>query len=78
MSPQPRHHLASKGSADDRARVVGAKILFLFNHDAAHQVAHLGGVVRTMRMTRPDAQIICATATPGIRERLRHLLGPAV
>jgi len=56
---------------------MSAKILFLFNHDAAHQVAHLGGIVRWMRNARPDLRIICATGVTSIRHCLERLLGEA-
>jgi len=52
-----------------------ARILFLFNHDAPHQIAHLGGIVRAMHETRPDVRIVCATGLPAIRRHLEALLG---
>jgi len=52
-----------------------ARIMFLFNHDAPHQIGHLGGIVRAMHETRPDAQIVCATGSPAIRHYLETLLG---
>lgn len=56
----------------------GVTVLFLFNHDAPHQVAHLAGIVRTMATTRPDARILCATGVETIRRNLTGLLGEDV
>jgi hypothetical protein len=50
------------------------EILFLFNHDAPHQVAHLAGIVRTMMQDHPDLILTCAVGTPDISRRLRALL----
>lgn len=55
-----------------------ARILFLFNHDAPHQIAHLGGIVRALHAMAPDARIICATGIPTIRRHLEALLGETV
>ncbi len=54
------------------------KILFLFNHDAPHQVAHLSGIVQSMRELRPNARIICATSTASLRACLRGFLGERI
>jgi hypothetical protein len=51
------------------------RVLFLFNHDAPHQIAHLGSVVGAMQTARPDVEIICATGLPAIRRHLEALLG---
>ncbi len=50
--------------------------LFLFNHDAPHQVAHLAGIVRETALGRPDVESCVAVGTPAIAARLRALLGP--
>ena len=42
------------------------RALFLFNHDAAHQVAHLAGVAAATARLHPDIETIVAYA-PGIR-----------
>lgn len=55
-----------------------ARILFLFNHDAPHQIAHLGGIVRAMHDSRPDVEIVCATGLAAIRAHLEGLLGESV
>jgi len=54
-----------------------ARILFLFNHDAPHQVGHVGRIVRSLHEARPDLLITCATGTDAIRERVRLLVGEA-
>lgn len=51
------------------------EVLFLFNHDAPHQVAHAAGIVRELSAIRPDLAVTCATGTPAIRAHLRGLLG---
>lgn len=52
-------------------------ILFLFNHDAPHQVAHIAGIARALIETgAPGQPITCATATPAIRARVETILGP--
>jgi hypothetical protein len=58
--------------------MAAARMIFLFNHDAVHQVAHLGGIVRAMRTERPDVRIICATGMASIRHHLEGLLGETV
>ncbi|KLE35424.1 hypothetical protein [Aurantiacibacter luteus] len=51
------------------------RVLFLFNHDAAHQVAHLAGVAGAMIRTHPDVRTVIAFATPALRAQVeRHLL----
>ena len=57
-------------------------ILFLFNHDAPHQVAHIAGITRALVEMGADSRadgrtITCATATAAIRERVESILGPA-
>ena len=42
------------------------RILFLFNHDAAHQVAHLAGVAAQMALRHADVETLIAVA-PEIR-----------
>ena len=56
-------------------------ILFLFNHDAPHQVAHIAGITRALVEMGADSgtdgrTITCATATAAIRERVESILGP--
>lgn len=51
------------------------EVLFLFNHDAPHQVAHIAGIARAAREISPNLRVTCATGTAAIRERLQALLG---
>ncbi|MCU0729818.1 MAG: hypothetical protein MUF41_06945, partial [Sphingopyxis sp.] len=53
------------------------RILFLFNHDAAHQVAHLAGVVRAMAAFGGAAETLVAVA-PEITDAVRDAIGDAV
>lgn len=55
-------------------------ILFLFNHDAPHQVAHIAGIARALAGLLADQGtsrpvVTCATATPAIRARVETILG---
>lgn len=51
-------------------------ILFLFNHDAPHQVAHIAGIARALALRGAGVPVTCATATPAIRARAETILGP--
>lgn len=52
-------------------------VLFLFNHDATHQLAHTAGILRAVAEKRPGFPIICACGTPAIAEGVRSILGDA-
>lgn len=52
------------------------RALFLFNHDAGHQVAHLAGVAAASARLHPSITSTIAYATPGIRQRLEALIAP--
>lgn len=52
------------------------RILFLFNHDAGHQVAHLAGVARAMASLGDVAETLVAVA-PEIAEAVRDAIGDA-
>ncbi len=47
------------------------RALFLFNHDAAHQVAHLAGVAGAMAARHAGVEVIVACATPAIEQAVR-------
>lgn len=53
-------------------------LLFLFNHDAVHQVAHLAAIVRSLSTLLPSVRVRCATSSIDIQEHLGRLLGPEV
>lgn len=50
-------------------------VLFLFNHDAAHQAAHIAGIMREMALSDDDFRIVAATGTPTIAATVRDLVG---
>ena len=56
-----------------------ARIIFLFNHDAAHQVAHIAGIADKL-ICAPESQdrheIILACGTRGIAAQLHQMLSP--
>ena len=54
-----------------------ARALFLFNHDAAHQVAHLAPVAAAMGREHRDIETMIAYATPELRARIEQLIDPA-
>ena len=63
-------HRLSAGPAMPRA-------VFLFNHDAAHQVAHLAPIAGAMAREHPAVETIVAYATQSIRERIETLIEPS-
>lgn len=52
------------------------RVLFLFNHDAAHQVAHLASVAAAMARTHPEVESIVAYSTPAIRRQVESIIAP--
>lgn len=52
------------------------RALFLFNHDAGHQVAHLAGIAAASGRLHREIETAIAFATPAIRERLEALIAP--
>lgn len=53
------------------------RALFLFNHDAAHQVAHLAPVAAAMAREHSDIETVIAYSGPAIRSRIRRLITPS-
>ncbi|QZD95327.1 hypothetical protein [Qipengyuania gelatinilytica] len=53
------------------------RALFLFNHDAAHQVAHLAPVAAAMAREHEDIETVVAFAGDAIRQRILVLIDPA-
>ncbi|GAB5350639.1 hypothetical protein [Qipengyuania sp. 483] len=51
------------------------RILFLFNHDAAHQAAHVAGIMADFAIANPDVETIAATGTPAVEQQLHRLIG---
>jgi hypothetical protein len=58
----------------ETATIMADEVLFLFNHDAPHQVAHIA-VSRALYESRTGLTVTCATATPAIRDRVAAILG---
>ncbi|MBY6128838.1 hypothetical protein KUW15_08940 [Qipengyuania aquimaris] len=52
------------------------RALFLFNHDAAHQVAHLAPVAAAMARDHRDIETVVAYSGPAIRARIEGLIDP--
>ena len=53
-----------------------ARALFLFNHDAAHQVAHLAPVAAALAREHREIETVVAYSTADIRRRLEELIDP--
>jgi hypothetical protein len=49
-------------------------VLFLFNHDAAHQAAHIAGIAGQLAVSCPSVHVIAAVGTPEIRAVIEALL----
>ncbi|MFZ1741563.1 MAG: hypothetical protein WAT93_01850 [Pontixanthobacter sp.] len=52
------------------------KILFLFNHDAAHQAAHIAGIMESMATRHAETSCVAGVGSPEIEHELRKLLSP--
>lgn len=52
------------------------RVLFLFNHDAAHQAAHIAGIMAELALRHPDIEAIAATGNPAIEAQVRKLVTP--
>lgn len=53
------------------------RILFLFNHDAAHQAAHIAGIAAALALRQPNIEVIAATGTPAIAATVRRIVPQA-
>lgn len=51
------------------------RVLFLYNHDAAHQAAHVAGIMAELAARDPTLDVIAATGTPEIERFTRGLIG---
>jgi hypothetical protein len=49
-------------------------IVFLFNHDAGHQVAHSAGIAGALATVQSDRPVIAATGNDNTRDELKKLL----
>ena len=50
------------------------RVLFLFNHDAAHQAAHIAGIMAELALRHPEVETIAATGNASIEAQIRKLL----
>ncbi len=50
------------------------RAVFLFNHDSAHQVAHLASVAGAMALRYGEAETVIAYSTDAVRARLTELI----
>ena len=50
------------------------RVLFLFNHDAAHQAAHIAGIMAKLALDHPAIEAIAATGNPAIEAQVRKLV----
>lgn len=53
------------------------RALFLFNHDVAHQVAHLAPVAAAMAREHSEIETLVAYSGPSIKARIEGLIDPA-
>lgn len=53
------------------------RVLFLFNHDAAHQAAHIAGIMSELVLGHPQVETIAATGNPAIEAQVRKLVSQA-
>lgn len=51
------------------------RVLFLFNHDAAHQAAHVAGIMAALATNSRSCEIVAGVGAPAIEERVRALIG---
>lgn len=51
------------------------RALFLYNHDAAHQAAHVAGIMAELAGRAPNLDVIAAVGTPEIERFTRGLIG---
>jgi hypothetical protein len=54
------------------------RILFLFNHDAAHQAAHIAGIMAQLTTYYPHVEAIAACGTDAIQAFIQTLVAPDV
>ncbi|MET0371893.1 MAG: hypothetical protein ABW039_11015 [Sphingobium sp.] len=50
------------------------RILFLFNHDAAHQAAHIAGIAAELALRQSEIEVIAATGTAAIAATVRRIV----
>lgn len=53
------------------------RVIFLFNHDAAHQVSHLAGVAAATALADAPVEAVIAVSSPAMAEAVRGIMGEA-
>ncbi len=53
------------------------RVGFLFNHDAAHQVAHVAGIAGALSLAREDVRVVAFYSRPHLRAAIEALVGEA-
>ncbi|SMF62604.1 hypothetical protein [Allosphingosinicella indica] len=51
------------------------RVGFLFNHDAAHQAAHIAGIAGALATTRTDIQTLALYSRPMLRDTVEAIVG---
>ena len=51
-------------------------VIFLFNHDAGHQVAHLAGIAGAFALQANGVRAVIAFGSAAIRKEVERLLSP--
>lgn len=52
------------------------RVLFLFNHDAEHQAAHIAGIMAELALQRSQIEVLAATGNAAIEAQVRKLVSP--
>lgn len=63
-----------QGRTADTSEAAGS-ILFLFNHDATHQLAHTAGILRAIAEEGATVPLVCAYGTDAIARGVRDIIG---
>ena len=58
-----------------RTDAAAPRVLFLFNHDAAHQAAHVAGIMAALALSGRPCEVIAAVGAPEIEAAVRALTG---
>jgi hypothetical protein len=52
------------------------RVAFLFNHDAAHQAAHIAGIARELALSDGDIRTLALYSRPALRAIVEEIVGP--
>lgn len=52
------------------------RVGFLFNHDAAHQAAHIAGIARELALSRPDIEVLALWSRKALCTVVEEICGP--